>query len=61
MTREPRVALLSSQGTACPETVLLARDDTPENRAKMERTCCRGRRDDPLPSTWTDVTDNDAC
>lgn len=58
MTR--KFALLSDQGTACSETVLHESEFTTENRLKIETECCRGRNDDPVRGTWTDVTDNDA-
>ena len=60
-TNTPRtkvVALLSAKGTGCIETALYGDDDTPENRAKVEATLMQGW-DEPVPGTWTDVTDND--
>lgn len=57
-----RYALLSPQGTACPETVLTEDEyNIPQNRAHFEKLYCRGGADDPVPGTWTDVTDNEAC
>ena len=58
MTR--KFAMLSEQGTACSETVLKDNEFTAENRYKIEAECCRGRHDDPIRGTWTDVSDNDA-
>jgi hypothetical protein len=58
----PIYALCSAQGTACSETVLTAAEYAdPGTRALTEATFCRGRPDDPLPGTWTDVSDNEAC
>lgn len=58
---QKKVALVTSQGTACSETVLYADEDTPEMRASIERQfCSRAGYDQPLPGTWTDVSDNDA-
>jgi len=56
-----RYALLSPQGTACPETVLTEEEYTPEWRAATEELCCNGGPDDPVRDTWTDVTKNAAC
>ena len=55
------IALVSSQGTACSETVLTEAEDTPTNRARVEAMFCNGQPDDPQPGTWVDVTDNEAC
>lgn len=60
MPRERMVALVSPQGTACTETGLSVREDTPERRARVEAQFCRGGKNDPLPGTWADVTENDA-
>lgn len=61
MNRPQRIfALLSTQGTACAETVLHEEEYTPENRAEVERQSCGTGPDAPLPGTWTDVTDNEA-
>jgi hypothetical protein len=58
----PIYALCSAQGTACLETVLTAAEYAdPETRARTETAFCQGRPDDPLPGTWTDVSDNEAC
>ena len=55
-------ALLSKQGTACSETVLSEREYAdPVNRLQTEKSYCKGGYDDPVPGTWTDVTDNGAC
>ena len=56
-------ALLSSQGTACTETVLTESEyANAAMRAKIERACCNlGWPDDPVPGTWTDVSNNEAC
>jgi hypothetical protein len=58
-----RYALLSPQGTACPETVLDWREyQDPSNRLHTEKNYCKdGDRDAPVAGTWTDVTDNEAC
>jgi hypothetical protein len=55
-------ALLSPQGTACSETVLneLEYADA-AMRERVERESRTGLPDDPVPGTWTDVTDNEAC
>ena len=55
----PIVALLSAQGTACPETALVGDEDTPEERAKVEAEIVPGP-DAPVAGTWTDVSDNEA-
>ena len=54
------VALVSAQGTACAETALYGSEDTPEQRASIERQYCNSGPDDPVPGTWTDVSDNEA-
>ena len=54
-------ALVSQQGTACAEIVLTEEEFTSEWRRKTEAQFCRGRADDPVAGTWTDVTDNEAC
>jgi hypothetical protein len=57
-----RYALLTATGTACSETVLNEDEFTPDWRSRVEEQCCaRTDRDAPLPNTWTDVTDNEAC
>ena len=56
-----RYAMLSPQGTACLETVLTETENTPEWRAAVEETYCRGGPDDPVVGTWTDVTENEIC
>lgn len=53
-------ALLSSQGTACSETVLFAHEYTAENRARIEADIDPSNHDAPIPGTWVDCTDNDA-
>jgi hypothetical protein len=55
-------ALVSAQGTACAETVIRSDEDTPELRAIIEKRHCLNRPgwDDPIPGSWTEVTDNDA-
>lgn len=60
--REARLyALVTKQGTACSETVLTEEEYTEANRASVEYSCCNGGWDDPLPGTWVDVSDNEAC
>lgn len=62
MTR--KFALVSTQGTACPETVLLEHEYTPENKAKIEawsQSQHYAHWDRPVLGSWTEVTDNDAC
>jgi hypothetical protein len=56
-----RYALLSDQGTACPETVLVGNDYTAKTRALVEAELCTGKPNAPVAGTWTDVTDNEAC
>lgn len=58
--RQVKIALVSDQGTACPETVLIDGEDTPENRQSIERQFCTGKRDAPIAGTWVDVSDNTA-
>lgn len=63
LTRQPRArlyALLSTQGTACHETVLLAHEYTAEARARIEADIDPSNPDAPVPGTWTDCTENDA-
>jgi hypothetical protein len=55
-----KFALVSAQGTACAETVLLESEYTPEMRARIEAQIDPANSDAPIPGTWTDVTDNDA-
>ncbi len=55
-----KFALVSDQGTACAETVLLEEEYTEKYRQRIEERFCRGRPDDPIRGTWTDVSDNDA-
>lgn len=53
-------ALVSDQGTACAETLLIGADGTrPAMRAAIERAFCTGKPDAPIAGTWTDVSDND--
>lgn len=54
------MALLSVQSTACVETALIDGEDTPENRAGIERMHCTGHRDAPLPGTWTNCSEDEA-
>lgn len=55
-------ALMSSQGTACAETVLSEDEYNAENREQMEEIArADTSRDRPIPGTWTDVSDNEAC
>jgi hypothetical protein len=65
MAQKIKYALVSGQGTACAETVLYADEYTAENRAKAEADFCHDLtqpvEDRPIPGTWTDVSDNDAC
>lgn len=64
MQRVRKFALLSMQGTACSETVLTAREFTDKNKRRVEeeaRHSTYTALDRPVPNTWTDVTDNDAC
>lgn len=62
MKPEPLFALCSAQGTACSETVLTAAEYAdPGTRARIEKGCCLGRPDDPIPGTWADVSGNEAC
>lgn len=58
-----KYALLSKQGTACPETVLTDKEYTPENRRRIEQWVeAQPLTDDsPICGTWTDVSENDAC
>lgn len=55
-------ALLSSQGTACLETVLTAEEyaEPMRRRAAENRARHTPGPDAPQPGTWTDVSDNDA-
>jgi hypothetical protein len=57
-----KYALVSSQGTACAETVLYEDEYTPERRAYIEANIVRSMPaiDRPVLGSWTDVTDNDA-
>lgn len=53
-------ALVSEQGTACAETVLIGDEcNNPAVRAAIERQFCTGKPDAPIAGTWTDVSDND--
>lgn len=54
-------AMVSPQGTCCLETLLREDEYAPERRAQTEREYCKGRRDDPVAGSWTDVSDNDAA
>lgn len=55
-------ALLSEQGTACHETVLCEKDYLDLTiRQGVEKTIHSNTFDPPIPGTWTDVSDNDAC
>ena len=54
-------ALTTKCGTACSETVLTAEEyASPQRRAQTEAQFCRDGEDDPVPGSWTDVSDNDA-
>lgn len=55
-------ALLTKQGTACPETVLTEEEHAdPIRRAAADKRARHTQGPDaPVPGTWTDVTDNDA-
>lgn len=55
-------AMLSSQGTACAETVLTAKEYKQVHiRERVEKYCCTGAPDAPVKGSWTDVSDNEAC
>lgn len=55
-------ALLSEQGTACNETVLIEADyNNPIIRAAVEASINTQSYDPPILGTWTDVSDNEAC
>lgn len=56
------IALLSRQGTACPETALIDDEDTPVARRQVEATLIPDDPDPdaPVPGTWTDVSDNES-
>ena len=55
-------ALLSGQGTACDEACLCDLHYTAANRAKVEAYVAKqGHGDPPIPETWTDCTENEAC
>ena len=54
-------ALLSSQGTACSETVLTEAEYNFAWRDIIEAQYCHGGPDDPVKGSWTDVTENEAC
>jgi hypothetical protein len=56
-----KYALLSSQGTACAETVLVGAHYTVDQRDRIEASIDSRNPDAPIPGTWTDVTDNEAC
>lgn len=53
------VALVSSQGTCCVETILTAKEDTPTMRETVEREFCTGKPDAPIAGNWVDVSEND--
>lgn len=55
-----KYALVSSQGTACAETILFENEYTPEGRARIERQFCNGTNDAPITGTWRDVSENEA-
>lgn len=60
-----KYALLSSQGTACLETVLNEDEYCYSNRISTEHKFAIAKPvanlpDAPICGTWTDVTDNDA-
>lgn len=54
------VALLTAEGTACVETALYDDEDTPDMRAKVEAEVATYAPDhgNPIPGTWSDVSDN---
>ena len=54
------VAMLSKQGTACAETALHSREDSPQARKVLEDQFCHGNTDDPVAGSWADVSDNEA-
>ncbi len=56
-----RFALLSPQGTACPESVLYDEEYTEAMRLKIEARFCDSKPDSPVANTWTNVTSNEAC
>lgn len=57
-----RFALLSPQGTACPETVLTEVEYSQLSmRMQVQDQFCNGGDDDPVRGSWTDVTENEAC
>lgn len=58
--RHRTVAMVSCQGTACDETVLTGAEDTPDNRANIERQFCDGSFDAPIPGSWRDCSENAA-
>ena len=53
-------ALVSSQGTACSETCLCARCDSPRARAVIDAAAARDPSPDaPISGSWRDVSEND--
>jgi hypothetical protein len=56
-------AMVSKQGTACAETTLTEEEyrDPTRRRAAETRARHTAGEDAPIPGSWTDVTDNDAC
>jgi hypothetical protein len=56
-------ALLSAQGTACLETVLTEQEfNDPQMRERVEAAARADKLSDPpIPGSWTDVSDNEAC
>lgn len=55
------LAMVSDQGTACHETAMYEREDTPEMRARIERQFCTGKPDAPVAGTWRDCTEAFIC
>lgn len=53
------MAMVTIQGTACPETMLVNEEDTPEQRAEMEAFYCKDSDDCPVSGSWCDCSDNE--
>lgn len=61
-TTERIFALLSSNGVACPKTVLTERNFNTRERERIERKIKRDNSfNKPIPKTWTDVSHNHTC
>lgn len=55
-------ALLTEEGTACHETVLIEADYlNPIIREGVEKSIDPTAYDPPVKGTWTDVSENEAC